>query len=252
MSFLGPNSITRFTPVVSQYVKYRPSYPAQLFKFLEQNLCMCCNVAELGAGTGIFSRQLALEFPELKIIAVEPNDHMRKAAELEPRENIIFHNGTAEDTGLPSQYVEAVLAAQAFHWFHPERTLKEIERISKPGSFCCAVWNDRNSTPKSFNAKLEEILSDLCSSYRTMRKPHHTILDLHKLVPSGKEVFFPHKERHDLKGLIGRMASTSYVAQENGSTQEKINVELRKAFEVHETNGYVTIDYHTKVFYWST
>ncbi len=41
--------------------------------------------------------------------------------------------GTAEEIPLPDDSVDAVLVAQAWHWFDPERAVKEVARVLRPG-----------------------------------------------------------------------------------------------------------------------
>src|SRR3569623_881818 len=40
--------------------------------------------------------------------------------------------------------VDAVIAAQAVHWFDLDRALPEVARVLKPGGHLCLVWNFRN------------------------------------------------------------------------------------------------------------
>ncbi len=52
--------------------------------------------------------------------------------------------GTAEDIPLPDDSVDAVLVAQAWHWFDPERAIKEVARVLRPGGRLGLVWNTRD------------------------------------------------------------------------------------------------------------
>ena len=83
-------------------------------------------VVDLGAGTGKFTRLLALTGAE--VIAVEPVAEMReRLAELLP--GIAVTAGTAEATGLPGGCADAVVAAQSWHWFQDGQALDEVERL---------------------------------------------------------------------------------------------------------------------------
>ncbi len=70
-----------FTDKADIYAKYRPSYPNEYIDYLLSANELNENqiVADIGSGTGIFSRQ-SLE-SGLHVIGVEPNDDMRKMAE---------------------------------------------------------------------------------------------------------------------------------------------------------------------------
>ena len=52
--------------------------------------------------------------------------------------------GTAEEIPLPDDSVDAVLVAQAWHWFDPERAIKEVARVLRPGGRLGLVWNTRD------------------------------------------------------------------------------------------------------------
>ena len=75
------NSRERFTSRVDSYLKYRPSYPIEAIDHLYDvvGLRANSNIADIGSGTGIISK-LLLERGSY-VIAVEPNQAMREAAE---------------------------------------------------------------------------------------------------------------------------------------------------------------------------
>ncbi len=86
-------------------------------------------MVDLGAGTGIFSHQLAAE--GLYVTAVEPSASMR--ARIAVSDLTQPHSGDAESTGLPTACADAVVAATAWHWFDARRTIVEVRRLLKPG-----------------------------------------------------------------------------------------------------------------------
>ncbi len=80
----------RFSELVEDYVRYRPDYPQALLDLMEP----ACRVVELGAGTGILSRQLLARGH--RVTAVEPNGPMREACQ---HPGLRCVEGTAEHTG---------------------------------------------------------------------------------------------------------------------------------------------------------
>ncbi|MBS1984183.1 MAG: class I SAM-dependent methyltransferase [Bdellovibrionales bacterium] len=92
----------KFSDRAAEYARARPSYPAALLDYLkaQASLGPGAVVADIGAGTGIFTRLLAEQ--GARVWAVEPNQEMRSyAAEtlpLYPSAKVVA--GSAEATGL--------------------------------------------------------------------------------------------------------------------------------------------------------
>ena len=93
--------------------------------------------ADIGAGTGKMSELLARG--GLLVDAVEPSEAMR--AQASPIEGVTWHDGVAEETGLPNDVYDIVVFAQSWHWMDPERAGLEAARILAPGGALAIVWN---------------------------------------------------------------------------------------------------------------
>ena len=93
--------------------------------------------ADIGAGTGKMSESLACA--GLLVDAVEPSEAMR--AQASSIEGVTWHDGVAEQTGLPNDMYDIVVFAQSWHWVDSERAGLEVERILAPGGVLGIVWN---------------------------------------------------------------------------------------------------------------
>ena len=93
--------------------------------------------ADIGAGTGKMSELLARS--GLLVDAVEPSEAMR--AQASAIEGVTWHDGVAEETGLPNDVYDIVVFAQSWHWMDPERAGLEAARILAPGGALGIVWN---------------------------------------------------------------------------------------------------------------
>jgi SAM-dependent methyltransferase len=136
------NPLARFSDRASDYVKYRPSYPAAAIDAILDRLGEPSQLtaADLGAGTGISSRLLAQR--GVRVFAIEPNGEMRQAAA--PHALVELRAGTSEATNLPDTSIDLVTCFESFHWFNPVLTLPEFRRILKPGGRLAVVWNLRD------------------------------------------------------------------------------------------------------------
>ena len=134
-----------FSHAAQAYAQGRPDYPAELLPWLQQVLGLAPGrqVLDLGAGTGKFTRLLARTGAQ--VTAVEPVPEMRaQLAAAVP--GVTALGGTAEALPLPDASVDAVVCAQAFHWFANEAALQEIHRVLRPGACLGLVWNVRDES----------------------------------------------------------------------------------------------------------
>lgn len=133
---------TAFNKKAANYAKGRPEYPEDILKFLAANsVSIGTKIADIGSGTGIFSKALLKLGAE--VWGIEINQEMRAKAEENLAGNILFHSvsGAAENTNLPDASVDFISAAQAFHWFDKEKFRQEARRILKPDGKIILVWN---------------------------------------------------------------------------------------------------------------
>jgi len=130
----------------SHYDQYRPSYPAEAVQKLLTHLYIANQkngrIIDLAAGTGKFTELLAARPEEFEIIAIEPHEGMRATLEkkdLGPRVKVL--EGNAGNMPVDDDWGDALIAAQAFHWFATEESLREIHRVLRPGAAFGMLWN---------------------------------------------------------------------------------------------------------------
>ena len=113
-------------------------------------------VVDLGAGTGKLTRTLV----ELghDVVAVEPLEEMLEQLRANVP-GVEALTGAAEQIPLPDESADAVVAAQAFHWFDQAVALREIARVLRPGGVLGLIWNARDDT-EPWVARLSELTGD--------------------------------------------------------------------------------------------
>ncbi len=245
----APAATTRFSDRVADYVRWRPDYPAAVLETLRTRTGLGPGnvVADVGAGTGIFTRQLLAT--GATVHAVEPNAPMRAALEslLEGAGRLSVHSGTAEATGLPAAGVDLVTAAQAFHWFDAAAARREFARILRPSGWIALLWNGRLERATPFLEAYEELLLEWSPDYARI---NHRNLDAAALAlffaPSPVERFtFAHRQDFDFVGLRGRLLSSSYAPAAGHPHHEPMLAGLRAIFEAHAEAGRVAFLYET-------
>lgn len=246
------STVERFSNRVENYIKYRPNYPKEILEVFrdEMNLTENSVIADIGSGTGISAR-LFLENGN-EVFGVEPNAAMREAAEdfLKDFPRFQSVDGTAENTNLPADSVDFVIAAQAFHWFDKNKTPAEFRRILRRDGFAVLIWNERQLDSNAFLRDYEELLKKYGTDYEKVR---HDNLD--------KEIFekffqvdfsvktFLNVQMLDFEGLKGRLLSSSYMPSETDSRFEPMLIELQRLFEKYAESGKIQILYNTNIFY---
>ncbi len=247
-----PNTVERFSNRVENYVKYRPGYPPEVLKLFrnEMNLQESSVVADIGSGTGISAR-IFLENGN-EVVGVEPNEPMRRAAEefLRDFPNFKSVDGTAENTNLPDNSVDFVIAAQAFHWFDKAKTRAEFARVLRAGGFVALVWNERQLDSNEFLRDYEELLKKFGTDYEKVR---HDNIDKEILKDFFQSDFlsktYLNVQTLDFEGLKGRVLSSSYMPSETDSRFEPMIIELQRLFEKYAESGKIQILYNTNIFY---
>lgn len=243
---MGDNT-RRFNDRVADYMKYRPSYPVDIVRKIEDRLGgrHPLTVADVGSGTGLFTKIL-LERGH-KVFAVEPNDQMRMAAEE-------FLNGTgftsvgapAEATSLPDASVDLITVAQAFHWFDREKVKSEFKRILKPSGMVALVWNERRKETgleKDFETFLQGF-PDYTNLSKRADSLNEDLTEFFGQQPA--QIKLPNSQTLDWLSFRGRFFSTSYSPV--AGTPEGLQAEARLAqiFEKYSLSGFVVLNYETE------
>ncbi|KAL9963796.1 hypothetical protein ACROYT_G027339 [Oculina patagonica] len=132
----------------STYEQVRPSYTIESVKFLlkklgilEQQQMQTLNILELGSGTGKFTRLMmeVLKGNNTRVIASDPTQTMiQQFRRVLP--NVELLQCYAENIVLPDASVDAIVAAQCFHWFANEDAVREIHRVLVPGGTLGMIW----------------------------------------------------------------------------------------------------------------
>jgi SAM-dependent methyltransferase len=235
----------RFSNRVADYVRGRPGYPRAMVQALNREW----TVAEVGAGTGIFTAMLLDH--GCTVIAVEPNDAMREAAIERFRGLSKFSAlaATAEATTLPDAGVDAVVAAQAFHWFDRQRFRDECVRVLKPGGIVALVWNVRRPDASRFTVAYEALIREFATDYLKVRHENVSDEEIAAFFGSRPERRdFDNVQVLDLPGLRARAASSSYLPGAGAARHAEMMAALDRLFVEHAEGGTVALPYDARLF----
>ena len=134
-----PGSPTAFEELVDHYDAARPRYPAALYAQLEAALDLSGSVLELGAGTGIATRELQGRAGSLVSADLGPKMLGRLRA-LTPSVPVVV--ARAEALPFADSAFDVVCAAQMWHWVDTQAATPEVLRVLRPGGALALWWNE--------------------------------------------------------------------------------------------------------------
>ncbi len=242
------NPQSRFSNRAEDYAKYRPSYPIEAIDCILAGLEGKDQLiaADMGAGTGISSRLLADR--GVKVIAIEPNATMRQVAKAHPL--VEFRDRNAEITTLPDKSVDLVTCFQSFHWFNPEPTVKEFDRILKAKGKIALLWNDRDIYgDDQFTCEHNELIIEASNKSPILsRLGGKSYSFIKSLFPNVNHSIFPYQQALTNDALIGLAMSASYIPKLGNKYQQLIDDLTKLHQQYSNTQGLVFLHYKTSVY----
>ena len=125
----------RFSGHASDYARFRPRYPRELFAYLadiapERDCAWDC-----ATGNGQAAVALAEFFQH--VIATDASE--KQIENGQSHERVVYRVARAERSELAAASVDLITVAQALHWFDCDAFFAEAKRVLKPNGVL-AVW----------------------------------------------------------------------------------------------------------------
>lgn len=237
MSTVHPSAAIGFDRAAADYERGRPGYPPAAIELVARELGLGpdSRVVDLAAGTGKLTRALVPLGAQL--IAVEPVAGMREQLQ-RTVPGVTTLEGTAEAIPLPDHAVDAVLVAQAFHWFDTEAAAAEIARVLIPGGGLAIIrnnWGERLPW-------LDELwpLIEGRRDQHPASGAHHWRARLERtgrFATPLREAAVDHVVRSDRETLLARISSLSYVAMLDSDERRQLLDRVGALLDRHGVGG---------------
>jgi SAM-dependent methyltransferase len=235
-----PEAAVGFDREADAYERGRPGYPAQAIDWLAAQLQLGAGrtIVDVGAGTGKLTRELLSTGAE--VVAIEPVAGMRSVLTRHtPQARVL--EGTAEALSLDSGSADAIVVAQAFHWFDGPRALAEFHRVLRPGGGLALIWN-RRRVDQPMHREIDEIIEP----YRRGTPSHRSgewrrTLEVSALFAPVAEHVVQFGQTVDAQGFVDRIVSISFIAALEADDRAQVQARLRAL--IAKLGGSVTFDY---------
>jgi ubiquinone/menaquinone biosynthesis C-methylase UbiE len=244
-------SIQLYSNKAEAYDKYRPNYASgaiQAFKS-SSGLPGSAIVLDMGSGTGTLTRHLLKHFDT--VLAIEPNKEMREIAQKRLCGHFGFYSiaAVAEKIPLPDNSITLITAGQSIHWFQPELTLYEFQRIAVSDAWLLLV--SIRSVNEEFNQALESIFREEHGLLRQSERPPSD------LVP--KEYYFEnnHFEINQFSqkipetwpNFLAGLGTAAYAPDEDHPSYPIFEKAAGSVFEQFMVDGLIYWDIVTEIYY---
>jgi SAM-dependent methyltransferase len=150
-----------FSRQSQDYGRYRPRYPPQLTAFVAAQAPARTLALDLATGNGQAAVDLAAHFE--RVLASDASAAQLALATPHPRVQYLRH--AAERLPLGAQVADAVIVAQAAHWFDFARFYAEVRRVLRPGGVV-ALWTyEKFRVGADVDAEVDRFYTDIVGRY---------------------------------------------------------------------------------------
>lgn len=243
-----------FTGLAQGYDAHRPSYPREAIEAIVNRLARPMVIVDVGCGTGISTRLLTRAAGSgSHVIGIDPNAdmlHIALQAAGGPNDTTIdYRPARAEATGLGAGSADAVVCAQAFHWFDARAALREFHRVLKSSGRLAVMWNvkdRRTAFSAGFCDLAERAMADAASRGLVVPPERGTDAALGGYFANLRQFTFDNPQPLTLAGVLGRARSASYFPR-IGPLREELESALQRLFDTHQRDGEVMLWHRTEL-----
>lgn len=144
------------------YAQFRPSYPEEVFTFLESILTGRKRVWDCATGTGQVAKKLVNLFDE--VMATDLSENQLKNAVSHPK--IHYSKQLAEETNFPDQHFDCITIGQAIHWFDFDKFYAEAKRVLKPNGILLVLgYGNIQTGNKAVQQVIQKLYSEILEGY---------------------------------------------------------------------------------------
>ena len=143
------------------YARYRPTYPAALFAWLAANAPARRLAIDVATGNGQAAVGLAQHFE--RVLGLDPSEAQLGSARTHPR--VEYRQSRAEQLVADDASADALVVAQALHWFDPAAFFREVRRVLVPGGLLAVSCYQLTAITPEVDAVVMKLYEDQLGAY---------------------------------------------------------------------------------------
>jgi ubiquinone/menaquinone biosynthesis C-methylase UbiE len=206
-----------FSKQSGTYLKYRPTYPPELFEYLAAVAPDRILAWDCGTGNGQAAIGLARYFDQ--VLATDPS--IQQIEKASPHPNIVYKVGKAEKCELSDHSADLITVAQALHWFNFDLFYAEAKRVLKKNGIMAAwayglpiIEPEIDRLIRYFH---DEVLGDLWQPENRLIEKEYTTIPF-PFEPVAMPDFYMEKQfsPDELVGLVRSWSATQRYMDQKG------------------------------------
>lgn len=186
-------------------------------------------VCDIGAGVAHLTLMLADR--DYDVVAVEPNDSMRRNGIVRTQKytNVSWFEGTGENTGQASGSFDFVTFGSSFNVCDRQEALKETARLLKPKGWFACMWNNRNLEDE-IQSSIENIIKSTVPDYDygTRRETQTEVITASGLFGPVVHISSNVQHQQSLSECVEAWRSHATLERQTGSLFPKVVTEIER------------------------
>lgn len=234
--------VPRFEAVVDEYDAARPPYPPDVLDALGDLDGL--SVLDVGAGTGIATRQLLQR--GAGVIAVDPGERVLcRAVDRTPGLAAVVADGAC--LPVPDQAADLVCFAQSWHWLDETTRVHEAHRVLRDGGRWAGWWSHARADAEQWFDDYWAVIEASCpGTHRGQRDTDWgATVDVAGMFVVAPLVVVPWTRSISTEEWLTDQASHSYVAGLDIHDRDRLLAQLRHIVEREFGFGTMTVRYET-------
>ncbi|WP_313376076.1 class I SAM-dependent methyltransferase [Chishuiella sp.] len=150
-----------FSTQSDKYAKYRPSYPKELFNYLDHIISNKNNAWDCGTGNGQIASILSKTYNN-----VYATDISQFQIDNATKKDTIFYSvQAAEKTNFNENFFNLIVVAQAIHWFNFDEFYSEVKRTAQKDALLAVIGYGRLKISKEIDDLISDFYVNIIGKY---------------------------------------------------------------------------------------